>query len=631
MVPASINADPNTIAISQEIDNEEKNTWVAEPVLEYPEWDYECFHCGKETEEHEGYLRDGECYCDACAYDLFDQPMPKSKYTDEMWANFHKTCQASKEEELSCYDCGVTIGETEGCFSDGQRICDRCNYELTVSERPSAYYFDENNEKFDKMAQVNQEEDVWDELAKIVLGEKELEPEHVYKPISRSYCDDHLDTARHLSRDYHHGLEYGIPEPVRNLPDQLPGSVEELYKFLDKQLEKSIIPDDAILIDNDYVYCKTYDEVKEILKRASFRETDVIQDLPDSYIISQNNSTFWFELSQDIKVPNKFIICVYAPKDAVAKKYLRRMLEDCVYHMDYLINPEAYQHNEEDDDEDCATEEDEANFYREQAANQIAEEQNDMAQNDIDVEIEIDNYDTYYTKKALCVTCGEVNYAEPICETEGHSRMVCCDCIEIVNCCKECNHLSLEYVYDSPNCDGVRVANGDLCFDCKFKKPLREQMPLEVHMSIRSDIQVLTRQQFDILADYAELCEFTIFDAYRYKSRCHYYDCDRMVEPGKWNAEKAVQFCCRRHEDIADHIGCHFQNVYDGSDYDEDWEQAVCKVCNNCNHDTNMIPRIALRESDQGVQPIISVIRMFEELGINNLLFENLVDLCEYF
>ena len=121
---------------------------------------------------------------------------------------------------------------------------------------------------------------------------------------------------------------------------------------------------------------------------------------------------------------------------------------------------------------------------------------------------DVDNYENYYTNKALCVTCGEVNYAEPVCEVEGRSRMVCCDCIEIVNRCEECNNLTLDYLYDSENHDEVQR---DLCFDCRFKRPLREQMPLAVHMAIRSDIQFLTRQQFDILVDYAELAQLTIF------------------------------------------------------------------------------------------------------------------------
>ena len=487
MVPASINVD------------QEKIVWVAEPVLEYPEWDYECFHCGVETEEHEGYLRDGECYCDSCAYDLFDQPMPKSKYTQEMWDKF-AGCQPPKDDV----------------------VC--------------------------------------------------------------------------------------------------------------------IIPDDAILIDDDYVYCKTFDEAKEMLNRAICRDTDVThdlpevtQDLPDAYIVSQDKGKFWFKLSEDVKTPFKFIIYAYASKDEVAKKYIRRMLEECTYRMNYLINPDDYPCEEDSSledaslDEDCATEEDEANFYREQEEEIARLEHNDMEHNDMDV----DDYDNYYTNKALCVTCGEINYAEPVCEVEGRSRMVCCDCIEIANCCEECRNLTLDYLYKSMNDD---EDHRDLCFDCRFKKSVKVQMPLPVHLAIRRDIQSLSRNQFDILVDYAELCEFTIFDAYRYKSRCHFYDCDRMVPPMYWNAEYAVQFCCRRHVDLADLNGCHCQNVYDGSDYDEDWEKATCKVCNNSNHDTNMIPRIALRDSDQGVKPIVSAICVFEEcIKMSNVLAESLVDLFEYF
>ena len=236
MVPASINADS------------ERNIWVAEPVLEYPEWDYECFHCGSEMEEHEGYLRDGECYCDSCAYDLFDQPKPKSKYTDEMWDNF-AGCKPPKEDV----------------------VC--------------------------------------------------------------------------------------------------------------------IIPDDAIIIDDNYVICDTYDEAKEMLNRATCNKNDIVQDLSEAYIVSQNNGTFWFKLTQDITKPTKFIIYAYASKDEVAKKYIRRMLDDCIYHMDYLLNPEDYQC----ESEDCATEEDEANFYRQQAADEIAVEQKHMEQNDMDV-LDMDDY-----------------------------------------------------------------------------------------------------------------------------------------------------------------------------------------------------------------------------------------------
>ncbi len=471
MVPASINADS------------EQNIWVAEPVLEYPEWDYECFHCGSETEEHEGYLRDGECYCDSCAYDLFDQPKPKSKYTDEMWDNF-AGCKPPKEDV----------------------VC--------------------------------------------------------------------------------------------------------------------IIPADAIVIDDNYVICDTYNKAKDMLNRVTCTKNDIVQDLHDAYIVSQNNGKFWFKLTQDTNKPTKFIITAYVSKDEVAKKYIRRMLDNCIYDMDYLLNPEDYQ-----EEEDCATEEDEANFYRQQEADEIAEEQKHMEQNDIDV-VDMDDYANYYSNKALCVTCGEINYTETVCEVEGHSRMVCCDCIEIVNKCQECNHLTLDYLYESENDDGIQR---ELCFDCKFNKPLKEQMPLSVHMAIRSDIQFLTRHQFEVLTDYAELAQLTIFEAYRYKSRCHFYDCDRMVPPSKWDAEEALQFCCRRHCEMSELIGCHCQNVYDGSEYDDEYEEATCKMCYNSNYNTNMIPRIALRDSDLDVKPIVSAICMFEELYLYNMLDDSLIDLLKYF
>jgi len=345
----------------------------------------------------------------------------------------------------------------------------------------------------------------------------------------------------------------------------------------------------VIMIDSENFYCDSFETAKYVLKTAVFGENDRITDLSNLFIVSQQNGRFWFGLTQDEMEPTKFKVTLHAPKEEVATKYLRRLLEECMYCMNYLINPEDYQ---------CE-------------------------------EAEEDNYYTYYTNKALCVTCGEINYAEPVCEVEGHPRMVCYDCIEIANRCEECNHLTLDYLYKSMNDD---EDHRDLCFDCKFNKPLKEQMPLAVHLAIKSDIQFLTDKQFDILQDYAELANLTIFDAYRYKSRCHFYDCDRMVEPSKWNAEAALQFCCKRHADLADIVGCHCQNVYDGSNYDDEYEQATCKMCNNSNYDTNMIPRIALNNSDLGDKPIVSAICVFEEgIKMSNVLAESLVDLCEYF
>lgn len=345
----------------------------------------------------------------------------------------------------------------------------------------------------------------------------------------------------------------------------------------------------VIMIDSENFYCDSFETAKYVLKTAVFGENDRITDLSDLFIVSQQNGRFWFGLTQDKMEPTKFKVTLHAPKEEVAMKYLRRLLEECMYHMNYLINPEDYQWEE----------------------------------------AEQDNYYTYYTNKALCVTCGEINYAEPVCEVEGHPRMVCCDCIEIANRCEECNHLTLDYLYKSMNDD---EDHRDLCFDCRFKTNVRENMPLTIHLLLRCEIQSLTREQFDIVEDYAELAQLTIVEAYRYKSRCHFYDCDRMVPPSQWDAEEAVQFCCSRHTGLGEIVGCHCQNVYDGNDYDDEWEQATCKMCNNLNYDTNMIPRIALRESDEGVKPIVSAIFVFEEgIKMSNVLAESLVDLCQYF
>jgi len=424
-----------------------------------------------------------------------------------------------------CYECGKEMEEKEGYISEGGRICDDCAYEFRVMEKPSAYYFDDNNEKFDKKAQ-----------------------EHFV----------------------------------------------------------NIMPDDAIIIDDDMLFCNTYDKAKERLLSVITKVNSITQELKGSFIVSQNNGEFWYVLNEIINEPSMFKLYIYAPKDVVAKKYIRRQLEECVYRMGYLENPEDYPEEEFEEDDNYATEEDVAKYYE------------DLKKEEEQEQEEQDEYDSYYTKKALCVTCGEINYAEPVCEVEGRSRIVCCDCIEIVNNCLECNNLTLDKLYD------------DLCFECKFKKPLREQMSLAVHLVIRSDIQRLSSAHLNILTDYAELCEFTIFDAYRYKSRCHYYDCCQMIHPHMWDAEEAMQFCCKRHSEYAEEMGCHFQNVYDGTDYDGDYEEAICKVCNS-NHETNMIPRIALRESSQGVNPIVSAICMFKEICMSNVLEESLVDLCQYF
>jgi hypothetical protein len=487
----------------------------------------------------------------------------------------------SKNVLEECYDCGKEIGEKEGCLSDGQRICDRCAYELTVSERPSAYYFDENNEKFDKM-----------------VHEHFAEEPHVYKPISRSYCDDpNADEPidKLMRRFYNDNV---VLEPVNCL---LPASVDDLYAYLDSQ-PVSILPSDAVKIDEDFIYCDTFEEAKDILTKATCQPNDATQELSDSYIVSQYSQRYWYVLDQDVRETTKFRISLYVKHDEVATKYLKRKLEECMYCIDYQVNPSDYAHEEPENN--WATVEELEEYYREQRE-------------------EDEDYSNYYTKKALCFTCGEVNYAEPVFETADRTRMVCCDCVEIINCCSECNTVTREIMYDN-----------NLCFDCKFKDEMRwetRQKPLWAHLYTIVDIQRLDKNHFDILADYAELCEFTIFDAYRYKSRCHFYDCDQRIWPHEWDAEQTLQFCCKRHKEYAEDLGCHTQTVYDCTHHgcNFEFEEATCKVCNSY-HENNVADRIALRETASGVKPVVSAIAMFKELYVYQWLDMCLFDLIEY-
>jgi hypothetical protein len=62
-----------------------------------------------------------------------------------------------------------------------------------------------------------------------------------------------------------------------------------------------------------------------------------------------------------------------------------------------------------------------------------------------------------------------------------------------------------------------------------------------------------------------------------------------------------------------------------------------CKVChsrphqNYLPHTKNLVSYRALKQSNQGFGPIVSAIRVFDELCMSNILFDSLVDLCEFY
>ena len=233
--------------------------------------------------------------------------------------------------------------------------------------------------------------------------------------------------------------------------------------------------------------------------------------------------------------------------------------------------------------------------------------------------------DHYLKNQDPCFMCSKFNYSNVMVDA-GRSRIICRDCYPNVKQCNECDTLTKDQTYYNFD-TGVR-----LCFDCQFKGEwLRGDMPLDEHLLIRREIQHLRLPYFDVLVNYAELAEFTIFDAYRYKSKCHFHDCIQRMSPSGWDAEETLAFCCRRHCEYSEDCGCHCTNVWNGTDYDDHYEEATCKICNSP-HKANVASRKALRESHMRNGPIVTAICVFnEQLKMSNILTESLIDLCQYF
>ena len=548
--------------------------WVGEHYYEFA-----CNHCECEMEDGMSWHWKGEeYYCADCASILFDQPKPLTAYEIMLKESQEKErqLQARLEQER------LSVPESERRRIREEREERERRYQKEHEEEMEERQRERENEEArrKKNAALNnilakQESNKLKERERLREQELMEEADYVDRTLSREYYDVEDDQS----------------------PNQLPSSVEELYEYLDEQFKiqevVSIVPEDAVKLDEAFIYCETYDEAKEVLEQVTCEQDDVTQLLPDdSYIISQHRGRFWYVLRPVEGNPTKFSISVFASKDEVATKYLIRQLEECIYRIDYLFCPEDYR---------------EVSYYGSEAE---AHGQ----------EVYPDNWGQIQDS---CFVCRKVDYLHLMNAFRGQ-RVVCDKCYPTVKQCVECDTITQDTTYFDPD------SHCRLCFDCRFKTKESVQMPLEEHLMVRRDIQHLRPQHFDVLVDYAALAEFTIFDAYRYKSKCHFYDCIQRMSPSGWCADETLSFCGRRHREYADESGCHCTNVWNGTDYDDHYEEATCKICNSP-HKANVDSRNALMSSGEGNNPIVSAICVFEELSMSNVLFNSLVDLCEYF
>jgi hypothetical protein len=153
-------------------------------------------------------------------------------------------------------------------------------------------------------------------------------------------------------------------------------------------------------------------------------------------------------------------------------------------------------------------------------------------------------------------------YYKVVGDTDTRSLLACAHCYQSLQCL-DC-HTFADYRLREQK-----------CFDCHFKKPLRPQKSLDDHLLKIIAIQRLSPKHFDVLVRYAALCEFTIFDAYHYKSRCHWSGCYAEIPSVSWNADELNQFCSRRHYECFDEYNNHH-------DYDTIHEEYECLTCRAC-------------------------------------------------
>jgi len=595
--------------------------YVGESSFEH-DYEFACNHCECEMEDGMTWHWKGEqYYCADCESILFDQPKPLTAYEIQQKESQERErqLQAHLEQER------LKVPESERrrireereerqrrnqkereeemeeyrAWREGKDV----EYKKTYSTLSNILAMEESKriQKLTRELEMEQEDDIEStRLTCEYTGPEEHDPRYNYDSLlevfvhTRCYDWDPKTGFETLSREYYHEQEQEEEEDLFSKDEMLPSTVEELYEYLEPYLEPvSIVPEDAVKLDEAFIYCETYEEAKEVLEQVTCEQNDVTQLLPDdSYIISQQYGRFWYVLRPVEGNPTKFGISLFASKDEVATKYLIRQLEECIYRIDYLFCPEDYREN---------------SYYGSEAE---AHGQ----------EVYPDNWNQI---QESCFVCRKVEYLHLMRGFCGQI-VVCSDCEPKVKQCTECDTITQDKTYFDPN---TRIR---LCFDCRFKTKEGVQMPLEEHLMVRRDIQHLRPQHFDVLVDYAALAEFTIFDAYHYKSRCHFHDCIQRMSPSGWCAEETLAFCSRRHCEYADEVGCHCTNVWNGIDYDDHYEEATCKICNSP-HKANVDSRNALMASGQGNNPIVSAIRVFEELSMSNVLFDSLVDLCGYF
>jgi hypothetical protein len=300
-----------------------------------------------------------------------------------------------------------------------------------------------------------------------------------------------------------------------------------------------------------------------------------------------------------------FNLALYAQKDEVAKKYLRRQLEDCIYRMDYTIHPEDYPH---DDEESVIVSESVVEpiikcFHCEK---QLTDGQE-----------YVDNVRDY------CYSCAHaLFYQEPVSIVPADAKLVD------------------EYTFHPGSFDSYEQIKHALTYAVKYHvvQELPESYVVAYYRYKKYKWWVVLEKDTFQISLYANKDEVAM--KYLRRQMEELIDRMEMYQDGDSDdpedpdfcyscTPRSAPFCC------TNHMYC-FENGY-GLKWCGGVEPLYhCTVCEcepyyRSQHHEEGYGWYASQSTEKGIRPIDSAICMFEELGLNNLLFENLVDLCEYF
>ena len=392
---------------------------------------------------------------------------------------------------------------------------------------------------------------------------------------------------------------------------------ESVSDYIQKYREiESIVPNDAVMIDDSFINCDTYEIAKEVFGRVLCEKKNKSEEMPKAYIVSQQDGRFWVVLSKVVNDPTTFKVSLFAKTDEVSKKYLRRMFDDNIYSMDYLLHPEDYPHDDYTEEESVIVSEsvvqepDIKCFHCEKMLT--------------DGQEYVDNGNDY------CYSCADaVFYQEPESIVPTDAKLVDeytfhPDCFESYEQATRALTYAVKYRVVQELADSYVVAH------YRFKKYKwwcvleRDTFKLSLYANKDEVAMKYLRRQMEEVVDRMDMYQDGDSD-----DESDPGDPDFCYSCAPSTAATSAPFCCTNHmlcfekgnglkwcggvEPLYHCTVCECEPYYRSQRHEEGYGW------------------YASQSTEKGIRPIDSAICMFEELGLNTLLFENLVDLCEYF